>query len=102
MKDIAEKRNFSVDYLKIIEEKLNPYVDKLQKKYSDQIEINIDAFDRIGLTRIDLVAQQPGLPFPAVVPPFPLLTTDYRFDYGSIMTDSTSAIVENDSTAKKL
>lgn len=102
LKDIAEKRNFSVDYLKIIEEKLNPYVDKLQKKYSDQIEINIDAFDRIGLTRIDLVAQQPGLPFPAVVPPFPLLTTDYRFDYGSMMTDSTSAIVENDSTAKKL
>jgi hypothetical protein len=102
LKAIGEERNFGANYVKIIEERLNPYVDSLQKKYSDQIEINIEMFDRIGLTRIDMVAQQPGVPFPAVVPPFPLLTSDHRFDYGKVMTKGASDVAAMDSSEKKM
>ena len=102
LQETGEDRNFSANYMKIIEEKLNPYVNELQEKYSDQIEINIGEFDKIGLTRIDMVAQQPGVPFPAVVPPFPLLTTDHRFDYGSIMAHNESVISTKDSSEKKM
>jgi hypothetical protein len=46
------------------------------------IEINTDEFEKIELTSIDLVATQPDLPFPMIVPTFPIITTDTRLDYG--------------------
>ncbi|MBN1542827.1 hypothetical protein JW992_11830 [candidate division KSB1 bacterium] len=66
----------------IVERILTPYVDALQKKYSDQIQIDVDAFDAIRLTRIDLVALERNAPFPLVVPDFPQVTTDPVLDYG--------------------
>lgn len=68
--------------IKIIEKFLNPYIDSLQKKYSNMVEINTDELEKIQLTRIDMFAIQQNVPFPIIVPSFPLLTTDHRLDYG--------------------
>ena len=62
---------------------MNPIVDSLQVVYSDQIEINMDAFEAIELTSTDMVVTQRGVPFPVMVPSFPIITTDNRIDYGS-------------------
>ncbi|MDZ7319044.1 MAG: hypothetical protein ONB11_07815 [candidate division KSB1 bacterium] len=75
------------DYMKLISNYLNRYVDSLQAKYHDQIEINTDKFEKIELTRIDMFVLQRNVPFPIVVPSFPLLTTDNRLDYGRKMTN---------------
>jgi hypothetical protein len=68
-----------------IEKYLNPYIDELQKKYSDQIEINVDLFNNTKLTRIDLFVLQKNVPYPVVVPAFPQVTTDIWLDYGKKM-----------------
>jgi len=62
---------------------MNPIVDSLQDVYSDQIEINMSAFEAIELTSTDMVVTQRGVPFPVMVPSFPIITTDNRLDYGS-------------------
>ncbi|MBC7188244.1 MAG: hypothetical protein H5U38_14565 [Calditrichaeota bacterium] len=69
----------------VIEQHLNPYVRELQKKYSDQIEIDTDRFERLKLTRLDMLVLQRGAPYPVVVPMFPLLTTLHPLDYGRKM-----------------
>jgi len=71
--------------LAIIEKYLDPYIDELQKKYSDQIEVDVQRFNDVKLTRIDMFALQQNVPFPVVVPSFPQLTTDYKLDYGKKM-----------------
>lgn len=69
----------------VIEQHLNPYVRELQKRYSDQIEIDTDRFERLKLTRLDMLVLQRGAPYPVVVPMFPLLTTLHPLDYGHKM-----------------
>ncbi len=78
-------QDFSKNYMSAIKNYLNPYIDSLQAKYSDQIEINTDEFEKIELTRIDLVALQDNVPYPQVVPGFPILTTDNQMNYGKIL-----------------
>ncbi len=80
-------RNVSeeTDYMVLIEDHLNRYVDSLQAKYHDRIEIDTDKFEQITLTRIDMFVLQRNVPFPIIVPSFPLLTTDNRLDYGRKM-----------------
>lgn len=73
------------DYMQLISRYLNSYVDSLQAKYQDQIAINTDKFEKIELTRIDMFVLQRNVPFPIVVPSFPLLTTDNKLDYGRRM-----------------
>ncbi len=68
--------------LEIIEDFLNPYIDDLQKKYSDNVEIDIKQFDDIVLTRINMFTMQENVPFPIIVPSFPQLTSDPWLDYG--------------------
>jgi len=75
----------SLNTISIIEKYLNPYIDKLQRKYSDFIWIDVDEFNRIKLTRIDMFVFQRKQPFPDIVPNFPQLTTDTRLDYGNPM-----------------
>lgn len=77
--------NFGQDYMAAIEDYLNPYVDTLQQKYSNLIEINTDAFEKIKLTNIDMFALQRNVPYPIVSPSFPILTTDNKLDYGRKM-----------------
>ena len=68
--------------------KLDTYIDKLQEKYSDVIEINIEEYKKIKLTSIDFLALQKNVPYPIIVPSFPQITTDYHLDYGKEMSSS--------------
>jgi hypothetical protein len=73
------------DQGEIITAYLDPYIDKLQKKYNDAIEINTDDFEKIKLTNIDMFVIQRDVPFPVIVPGFPQLTTHNKLDYGKKM-----------------
>ncbi|MBN2356888.1 hypothetical protein JXO59_12300 [candidate division KSB1 bacterium] len=72
-------------YMTILRRDLDPYIADLRKKYQDQIQINTAAFEKIKLTAIDLFVIQKNMPFPIVVPSFPVLTTHSLLDYGSKM-----------------
>ena len=61
---------------------INPKIDSLQEAYSNDIEINMDAFEKIKLTSTDMMVIQRGVPYPILVPSFPIVTSDNRLDYG--------------------
>jgi hypothetical protein len=87
MKETILKNN---DYenkndMKTINEIINPHIQKLFEKYSDQIEINTELFESLHLTNIDVFVIQENVPFPVYVPHFPRLTTHSRLDYGRMM-----------------
>lgn len=73
------------DQMKILKNILDPYTQQLQKKYSDQIEINMVLLNSIALSNIDLLVVQPGQPFPIIVPSFPVYTTHSKLDYGRLL-----------------
>jgi len=79
------KGEFQTDYMSAVKHYLNPLTDSLQMKYSSKIEVNIDLFEEIELTRIDLFVMQSGVPYPVVSPGFPVITTDSKLDYGNKM-----------------
>jgi hypothetical protein len=83
LKSKGVKDDLEKDYMKHINLYLNAYSDSLFKKYSSKIEVNIPNFEKIQLTRIDMVVRHEGVPYPDAVPTFPLLTTGNRMDYGS-------------------
>ena len=56
---------------------------QLFEKYSNDIYINFDLLDEIQLTHIDLFAYRKGIPYPLIVPNFPILTTKYDINYGN-------------------
>ena len=61
---------------------MNPKIDSLQEAYSNDIEINMDVFEKIKLTSTDMMVIQRGVPYPILVPSFPILTSDNKLDYG--------------------
>ncbi len=69
----------------IFDEVLNPYVKSLQQKYSDRIIININEFEKVTLSKIDMLGLQTDMAFPFIVPLFPELTTLNKLDYGKVM-----------------
>ena len=71
----------------VIDRFLNKYVDSLQAKYSDVVEVNMDAFNKIKLLRVNMSVIQNNVPFAKPVPGFPQITTDFRLDYGKKMDD---------------
>ena len=75
--------SFNNNYLDIIDEHLNDYIMQLFEKYSNDIYINFDLLDKIQLTHIDLFAYRKGIPYPLIVPNFPILTTKYDINYGN-------------------
>lgn len=85
---VGKKGELYKQTMAILQEYLNPYLAELRRKYQDQIEINTDAFEKIKLTRIDMFVLQKNVPFPVVVPAFPVLTTHDRLDYGRKMQGS--------------
>jgi len=85
LKDVLPDSVKEMNYLHLIDDYLNAHVDSLQKKYSDVIEVDVDAFNDIQLTRIDMSVTQQNVPFAKIVPSFPLVTTDDRLDYGRKM-----------------
>ena len=66
----------------IIDNFLNQYIDSLQVSYSENIKINFNLFNEIELTNIDLYAYKKGVPYPMIVPIFPILTNKSVIDYG--------------------
>ena len=80
-----EGKNISLDefnnnHLNIIENHLNDYVELLISKYSSEISINFNIFDKIKLTHIDLYTYRKGVPYPFIVPTFPILTSKHRIN----------------------
>ena len=63
---------------------MNPIVDSLQEHYHEKIQINMDAFEKIKLTQTDMMVIQRGVPYPIMVPSFPVLTSDNKLNYGKI------------------
>ena len=61
---------------------MNSKIDSLQEAYSNDIEINMDVFEQIKLTSTDMMVIQRGVPYPILVPSFPILTSDNKLDYG--------------------
>lgn len=81
---ITKMDNSKQSSLELFDSVLNPHVKLLQKKYSDDIVVDINLFNSINLTRTDMIALQKEMPFPIVVPSFPQITDLHQMDYGVI------------------
>ena len=84
---LLKSNNFSLEEFNqnpesIIDNYLNQYIDSLQVSYSENIKINFNLLNEIELTDIDLYAYKKGVPYPMVVPVFPILTNKSVIDYG--------------------
>ncbi len=84
---LLKSNNFPLDQFNenpesIIDNYLNQYIDSLQVSYSEKIKINFNLLNEIELTDIDLYAYKKGVPYPMVVPVFPVLTNKSVIDYG--------------------
>ena len=76
------KSTDSLNIVTVIDKFMNPYIKKLQLKYNDQIEVNVQEFNAIKLSRIDMYVTLQNVPYVSVVPFFPDLTTISKLDYG--------------------
>ncbi|MBN1894109.1 hypothetical protein JW906_06425 [bacterium] len=85
LESMGETRDLSKHMDAVLNQRLNPYVDSLQAVYSGKIGINVEELEKLQLTRIDLFVKYKQAPYPVVVPDFPILTSDYRLDYGKKM-----------------
>lgn len=85
LKSLGDSLVFELKFNQVIDRYLNAQVDSLQKKYHADIEINLAEFEKIQLTHIDMSVIQQNVPFAKMVPGFPLVTTDFRLDYGKKM-----------------
>jgi hypothetical protein len=83
LKSRGAKGDPQKEYMQHLNLFLNPYADTLFQKYSPEIKVNIPNFEKIQLTRIDMIVRHEGMPYPDAVPTFPILTTRNRMDYGS-------------------
>ena len=81
-KKILKEKGFIFENDKNYLSVMDDYIQMLQKKYSDQIEINFKQFDKINLSHIDMVAIKPSAAYSHPVPPFPIMTSDHNIDYG--------------------
>ena len=84
----ASKRHIQLSFpepvkMQQILDHYNPIIDSLQQAYSNKIQINTKALEELKLTTTDMMVTQKGIPYPIVVPAFPIVTTDDRLDYGS-------------------
>ena len=76
--EIEEIKN-EYDLIKNI---LTPKSNLLFKKYSDQIVVDVDMFNDIKLSSIDMVVINVNQPYQLLVPLFPKLTTKNDLNYG--------------------
>ena len=87
LKALLDRNNITEDQFEknttnILDAYLNTYVDSLQNKYFNDIQIDFDVFNQIKITSIDLYTYKKGVPYPSVVPLFPILTSKHVIDYG--------------------
>ena len=64
---------------------LRETIDKLQQKYNDVIEIDMELFESIELSKVDMFVTQSNVPYPIVVPNFPSYTDDSYLNFGKKM-----------------
>jgi hypothetical protein len=57
-------------------------VKRLQDKYIDLVNVNVSAYESISLTRINMVAIKPRMPYPLIVPIFPTFIFSEGPNYG--------------------
>jgi hypothetical protein len=57
------------------------YVNDLQKKYKSLVKVNVNAFRSIPLTKINMVAIKPSMPYPNIVPNFPTFVSSKTIDF---------------------
>ena len=57
------------------------YINDLQKKYKSSVNVNVAAFQNIPLTKINMVALKPGMPYPSMVPNFPTFVSSKKIDF---------------------
>ena len=84
----ASKRHIQLSFpesadMQQILDHYNPIIDSLQQVYSNKIQINTRLLEDLKLTTTDMMVTQKGVPYPIIVPGFPIITTDDRLDYGS-------------------
>ncbi len=84
----ASKRHIQLSFPELVDmqqilDHYNPIIDSLQQVYSNDIKINTKVLEDLELTTTDMMVTQKGIPYPIVVPAFPIVTTDDRLDYGS-------------------
>lgn len=82
LKAIVDSEDFNEEYMKGSETYISIYIDSLLKKYDDNIEINLEEFEKIELTKINLFVLQHNVPYPVVVPSFPRYTVKSTISYG--------------------
>lgn len=83
---VLKKENIKeMDKSIVINKILNPYIKKLQKKYSSEIKINVSEFNKVKLSTVDMLGIQTDMAFPFVVPLFPEITTLNKLDYGEVL-----------------
>jgi hypothetical protein len=59
------------------------YVNDVKMKYDSTVHINVPAFKEIELTKIDMVAIKPGMPYPVIVPDFPEFISSKFMHFGT-------------------
>jgi len=84
---LKDKQIKGLSQFDIVEKYLEKQSRSLRRKYSPQIFIDMKAFKKIKLTKIDMLALQENVPFPVYVPQFPQLTTHHSLDYGHKMIE---------------
>ena len=74
-------KKYSHDY-DLIENILKPEMEILFNKYSEEIIVDLDMLDSIKLSSIDMIGVNIKKPYQLTVPPFPMLTTKNKINYG--------------------
>ena len=61
-------------------------IDSLQLAYSNSIEIDMDKFEKITLSSLDMSVMYLNQPYSKLEPEFPILTDDHVLDFGRMIT----------------
>ena len=57
------------------------YVNDLEKKYKSTVRVNVSALQNIPLTKINMVAVKPRMPYPLIVPNFPTFVSSKSINF---------------------
>jgi len=84
LRSVLDTSNDSLKFteMDLLEDYMDPYIDSLQSKYSDLIEVDTDMFEQLKLSTVPMMVSNRNVPFPLAVPAFPRLTTDNLLNYG--------------------
>lgn len=64
-----------------LEKAFDAYLQDLEKKHSAEIRVNMDEFDNLELSGIQVFVQKEHVPYPVATPSWPIFTTNNKMDY---------------------